>query len=218
MEKLDFAIEIKSEDIKEDGVFAGYASTFGGEPDSYGDIVSKGAFKNSISAGGRNKNGIALLWQHNHDQPIGVWQQMVEDSKGLAVQGKLALEIQQGRETHALMKMGAVKGMSIGYNTVEYEYNQQTKIRTLKEVDLWEVSLVTFPANINAQITGIKSFEEAQTIREFETALRDAGLSFKQSKYIISLCQDSFEKERACRDGGDGKAIQAAIRAALNLG
>lgn len=215
MEKIDFSLEIKSEDIKEDGVFTGYASTFGGEPDSYGDVVAKGAFKNSISSGGRNRNGIALLWQHDSTQPLGIWQHMVEDSKGLAVQGRLALDIQLGKETHSLMKLGAVKGLSIGYSTLDYEWDEKKKIRTLKEVELFEVSLVTFPANIHAGITGIKSFEEAQTIREFEAALRDAGLSFKQSKYIISLCQDSFEKERACRDGGDGKALQAAIRAAL---
>lgn len=202
MEKLDFAFEVKTDDIKENGIFSGYASTFGGEPDSYGDIVAHGAFKESVANGGRNKNGIPMLWQHDPSQPIGIWQQMIEDSKGLAVVGQLALETQLGKETHILMKLGAVKGMSIGYGTKDYEFDEKTKIRTLKTIDLWEVSLVTFPANIHAQVTGVKAFEDAQNIREFEAALRDAGLSTKQAMYIVSLCRDSFDKKRACRDGG----------------
>jgi hypothetical protein len=111
--------------------------------------------------------------------------------------------------------MGAIKGLSIGYNTIDYEYNNETKIRTLKEVELWEISLVTFPANVNATITGIKAFEEAKNIREFENVLREAGLSFNQAKYLIHLCQDSFEKERTCREGGiDAGSIISALQAA----
>jgi hypothetical protein len=209
MDKLDFTLEIKQEDVKENGVFTGYASTFGGEPDSYGDVVENGAFKSSIGNGGRNRNGISLLWQHDHKQPIGVWQQLVEDSRGLAVQGQLALDVQLGKEAHSLMKIGAVKGLSIGYDTVDYEYNQETKIRTLKEVNLWEISLVTFPANVHSSITGVKAFEEAQTIREFERALRDAGLSSRQAVYVISLCKDSFnESRRDCESYNVAKAIQ----------
>lgn len=215
MEKLDFALEIRSADVKDDGTFSGYASTFGGEPDSYGDIIMSGAFKKSISAGGRNKNGVAMLWQHYNHQVPGVWKQLIEDSRGLAVVGKLALDVQIGKEAYSLMKIDAIKGLSIGFNAVEFDYDQKTKVRTLKEVDLWEISLVTFPANVHAQITGVKAFEEATTIREFEQALRDAGLSYRQSKYIISLCQDSFERERAYRDGGDGVALREAVRSAL---
>ena len=218
MEKLDFAFEVKEADIKEDGIFSGYGSTFGGEPDSYGDVIAQGAFKNSLASGGRNRNGIALLWQHDSSQPIGVWQQMVEDSKGLAVQGKLALDTQLGKETYNLLKMGAIKGMSIGYNAKVWEYDKEKDIRLLKEIELWEVSLVTFPANIHAQITGVKAFEEAQTIREFETALRDAGLSSKQAVYVISLCRDSFEKRRVSRDGGmDAASILSVLQSARAL-
>ena len=213
MDRYDVPFEIKS--LAEDGSFSGYGSTFGGDPDSYGDVIAKGAFSKSLAKGGRNGTGIAMLWQHNSDQPVGVWPSIVEDSRGLAVQGKIAVDTALGKDAYTLLKMGAIKGLSIGYNTVDYEYNTETKIRTLKEVELWEISLVTFPANINATVTGIKAFEEAKTIREFEEALRDAGLSRKQTNYIISLCRDSFEKERACRDGGiDAESILSAIRAA----
>lgn len=209
MDRLDFPFEVKS--LSEDGTFDGYGSTFGGEPDSYGDVIAKGAFSKSLAKGGRNGNGIAMLWQHNSDQPIGIWPSISEDSRGLAVQGKIAINTSLGKDAYTLLKMGAIKGLSIGYNTVDYEYNTESKIRTLKEVDLWEISLVTFPANTNATITGIKAFEEAQNIREFERALRDAGLSQKQAKYIISMCQDSFEKRH--RDGGfDAASILSGLR------
>lgn len=218
MERKDLSLEIKIEDVTNTGSFHGYASTFGGEPDSYGDVVAKGAFKNSIAKGGRNRNGIALLWNHRSDDPLGIWKSLIEDSKGLDVHGQLAMDTQIGREKHILMKMGAIKGLSIGYNTISYEYDEKKEIRTLKEVDLWEISLVTFPANVHATIQGVKAFEEASTIREFERAMRDAGLSARQTKYIISLCRDSFERERRHRDGGLGIAdIQAAMAAALYL-
>lgn len=212
MDRLDFPFEVKQ--VSEDGAFSGYGSTFGGDPDSYGDVIAKGAFTKSLAKGGRNGTGIAMLWQHNSDQPVGIWPSISEDSKGLVVQGKIAVDTVLGKDAYTLLKMGAIKGLSIGYNTIDYEYNTETKIRTLKELELWEISLVTFPANVNATITGIKAFEEAKTIREFEEALRDAGLSRKQTNYILSLCRDSFEKERACRDGGiDAASIIAALRA-----
>lgn len=216
MDRLDCLFEVKQ--LAEDGTFSGYGSTFGGEPDSYGDVIAKGAFSKSLAKGGRNGTGIAMLWQHNSDQPIGVWPSISEDSKGLAVEGKLAVDTALGKDAYTLLKMGAIKGLSIGYNTIDFEYNTESKIRTLKEIELWEISLVTFPANTNATITGIKAFEEAQNIREFEKALRDAGLSIKQAKYIIHLCQDSFEKERACREGGiDAESFISAIRAGYTI-
>lgn len=197
MDFLSVGFEIKSEDVNADGIFKGYGSTFGGAPDSYGDIMEKGAFKKSLDSGGRNGFGVAMLYQHNPDFPIGVWQQMREDSKGLYVEGKLALGTQYGKETYELMKMGALKGLSIGYDVPKggSEWDNDKKVRYLKEVNLWEISPVTFPANTRAKINGVKVFEEASNIRELEASLRDAGLSHSQSKYIVSLCKKNFVKK-----------------------
>jgi HK97 family phage prohead protease len=211
MEKLDFGFEIKEADIKEDGTFEGYGSTFGGIPDAYGDVIAQGAFRASLQKGGRNGNGIALLWQHNPDQPIGIWRSITEDSKGLAVSGKLAREVRQAEEAYILLKMGALKGMSIGYDTVEYEFNKDTKIRTLKEVNLWEISLVTFPANVSATVTGVKALEEAKNIRDFERILREAGLSSRQAVYICSLCKSHFDNRSECDKLTVASAFQAAL-------
>jgi uncharacterized protein len=103
----DCPFEIKSEDITDKGRFSGYGSTFGGKPDSYGDIIVQGAFKETLERGGRNGNGIGMLWQHRSEEPIGVYESIVENSKGLKVEGQLALEVQRGKEAYILMKMKA---------------------------------------------------------------------------------------------------------------
>jgi HK97 family phage prohead protease len=171
---------------QEDGTFSGYGSTFGGEPDSYGDIIVKGAFKDSLAQGGYTGTGIKMLWSHKSDEPIGVWTSIYEDDKGLKVEGQLALGVQRADEVYKLMKLGAIDGMSIGYNIkskedVEYEKG----IRFLKKINLWEVSPVVFPANISANITGVKSIESAESIRELELSLRELGMSKKESLAAI---------------------------------
>jgi len=197
-EYMDFPFEVKSEDVLEDGSFKGYASTFGGEPDSYGDVIVRGAFTESLAKGGRNGFGISLLWQHNPAMPIGVPTILQEDRKGLYIEGKLALRTQLGAEVHELLKIKAVQGMSIGYDTTEIKEpnDEQKKLgikRFLKGINLWEVSLATFPANRNARVTGVKSaIEQAQNERELEAALRDAGLSASVAKYLVSLCKGSL--------------------------
>lgn len=194
-ERKDFPFEIKSDDIESSGIFKGYGSMFGGEPDSYGDIVMKGAFVESLSKGGRNGTGVAMLWQHDPSKPLGVWNQIEEDKKGLYVEGRLAINTQLGKDAYELMKMGAVRGLSIGYqlNKDGYEMDKDNKTRKLKNIDLWEISPVTFPASTRAQITGVKAaIENAQNERDLENALRDAGLSIEASKYIVKLCRPSL--------------------------
>jgi len=194
-ERKDFPFEIKSDDIQESGIFKGYGSMFGGEPDSYGDIVMKGAFVDSLSKGGRNGTGVAMLWQHDPSKPLGVWNQIEEDKKGLYVEGQLAINTQLGKEAYELMKMGAVRGLSIGYqlNKDGYEMDKENKVRKLKNIDLWEISPVTFPASTRAQITGVKAaVENAKSERELEEALHEAGLSISASKYIVKLCKPSM--------------------------
>jgi HK97 family phage prohead protease len=216
----DFSIEIKAEDVQEDGIFEGYASTFGGIPDSYGDIMAPGAFAETINHGGRNRNGIALLWYHNPREPVGVWLSIIEDSKGLKVRGQLDLEVQRGRELYSLLKKGAIKGMSIGwdfyrnrkreirkdsYEIVEKgEYGARTRL--LKQIELWEISLVTFAANKRAKVTKVKSITEASTERELEKVLREAGLSKSDSQYLVKLCRPSL---RDSKDDGNRKDVNS---------
>jgi HK97 family phage prohead protease len=134
-----------------------------------------------------------MLWQHDPTQPIGVWHEISENSKGLKVRGQLAIETQIGHDAHVLMKMKALQGLSIGYTASEWEDDSKTKIRTLKKIELWEISPVTFPANTRATITSVKTIKEAATDpRSFEKALRDAGLSKSAAEYVVSLCRSSL--------------------------
>lgn len=190
--RLEFSFELKS--ISEDGTFTGYGSVFGVK-DSYDEIVEPGAFVESLSV-----RKPALLWQHRSGEPIGVYSEIREDNIGLYMVGKLALKTQRGAEAYELMKMGAVSGLSIGFQTREDSYDKVTGIRTLKKVDLWEVSLVTFPANDSARVQRVKTFEEMKSINEIEDCLRDAGFSRTEAKAIISRLQflgrrDAVEEE-----------------------
>jgi len=195
---LDVPFAVKADEIEESGLFRGYGSTFGGEPDSYRDVVLPGAFKKTIERGGRNGTGIALLYQHDSRDPIGIWEELVEDKKGLRVVGQLIREIPSGDKAYHLLKKKAIRGLSIGYDPVTYERNEEKNIRYLKEVDLWEISLVTFPANLGANVTGIKQLlQQAKTERELENALRDSGhFSKADAQHIISLCKHTLRDSR----------------------
>ncbi len=199
--------EIKAEDITDEGKFTGLGSTFGGKADDGGDIIKFGAFKKTIEAGGRNGNGISMLSQHGRFDmnPVGIWELLIEQPKGLKVQGLLAVQdggTQLAKETHILMKMGALKGLSIGFDiprdenfeplpgTVEIRTRKGKRERILKELILWEISPVTFPMNRSATITNVKDLQNAKTVRDFEAVLRESGLSKKASQYLISLCGD----------------------------
>ena len=161
-----------------DGVFEGYASVFG-IVDQGMDVVERGAFTKSLGSGRKVK----LLWQHDMAQPIGVWDEIREDERGLFVKGRILKDVQKGAEAMALMRAGAIDSMSIGYRTIEAMNEGNGSVRKLMEVELHEVSLVTFPMLPDAQITDIKSIK---TIREFEKALRDAGFSKKEAKAVAA--------------------------------
>lgn len=193
-EFIDVPFQFEAKSLTEDGTFEGYGSMFGGEPDSYGDVVVKGAFKKTISKGGRNGFGIAMLYQHDPKQPIGTWQTLREDDKGLYVKGKLIRGVQKADEAYLLMKENVLRGLSIGYDTIDHEIvedkKRNTRTRFLKEVSLWEISPVTFPALVRAQITNVKdAIKQAKTERELEAALREAGLSWGQAKDIAFMCR-----------------------------
>jgi len=195
---LDVPFEMKDEEIEESGLFHGYGSTFGGAPDSYRDVVMPGAFRKTIEKGGRNGTGVAMLYQHDSRDPIGIWKELVEDKKGLRVTGQLIREVPSGDKAYHLLKKKAIRGLSIGYDTVLFEKDEKENIRFLKEVDLWEISLVTFPANTYASVTGIKQrLQQAKTERELENALRESGqFSKSDAQHIISLCKNALRDSR----------------------
>ena len=187
--------EIKA--VADDGTFSGYGSVFGVK-DSYGDVVEPGAFKDSLSTWSSKGKLPKMLWQHRSDQPIGVWTKMAEDSKGLVVEGRLILDVQQAREAHSLMKAGALDGLSIGYVTVQDAWDKDTQTNRLKAVDLWEVSPVTFGANPDALIESVKA--DLTNPRNFEAQLRDVlGLTQAQAKKLMA---EGF-KALAARDVSD---------------
>lgn len=150
-------LHLKSYD--ENGSFAGYASIFH-VVDNQQDMMLAGAFASTLEKSG----GIKLLWQHNFEEPIGYFTQLREDARGLYVEGKLLLDVQRAKEAHALLKAGAIAGLSIGYVPVKYRIDPQTGVRLLEEVDLYEISLVTFPANEQATVHAVKQ-EELQHLR-----------------------------------------------------
>lgn len=190
IKELRIAAEIKA--VDDSGTIEGYGSIFG-NVDSYGDVVAKGAFTRTLEVASNTKRMPAMLWQHNADEPIGVWTMMREDAKGLFVKGRLA-DTQRGREALELIKMGALSGLSIGYSTVESEFDDETDTRLLTDVNLWEVSPVTFPANDKARITVAKS-ADIKTRRDFEGFLRDAGFSRTAAKQIASHGFDSSQRD-----------------------
>lgn len=182
-EVRSFALQIKA--AGDDGTVEGYGSVFGVR-DNYDDVIAKGAFIQSLKDHKAAGTMPAMLWQHDADKPIGVWTEMVEDEKGLRIKGQLAMETVKGKEAHALLKMGALNGLSIGFMSKEWAYDRDTEVRTLTAIDLWEVSLVTFPANEKARVTNVKSADELQAPKDAEKALRDAGFSKSDATAFVS--------------------------------
>lgn len=183
---FDVHLEVKA--IGEDGTFSGYASVFD-EVDQGRDLMVKGAFSRTIVAIAARGFPLPILWQHDSDNPIGVITLMKEDARGLYVEGKLAIDagVSQADAAHALLRMKAITGMSIGYQTVKYSVDEETGVRSLIEVELWEISLVTFPMNESARIDAVKGALEVgklPTLPEFEGFLREAGFSKSQARAI----------------------------------
>jgi hypothetical protein len=154
MDKKTYEFPLQLKTIEENGYFSGYASVFNVE-DNHNDIILSGAFGNSLRKKHYGKD-IKLLWQHKSDEPIGTFTKLVEDEHGLYVEGKLLLDVQRAKEAYALIKNGAVKGLSIGFIVKQYDRNDDGA-RRIYEADLWEISLVTFPANKYAEVMALKS-------------------------------------------------------------
>lgn len=131
-------------------VIEGYASLFG-KRDQGGDVVQKGAYAISLKALAGAGRRVKMLWQHDPQQPIGVWDEVREDSVGLYVKGRILTDVDKGREAAALLAAGAIDGLSIGYRTLRAEKDGKGQ-RLLSELELWEVSLVTFPMLPEARV------------------------------------------------------------------
>jgi len=150
----------------------GYASYFG-QLDNGGDIVEAGAYSTGLKAMAAKGASVKMLWQHDPAQPIGVWDEVREDAKGLYVKGRLLTDVAKGREAAALIEAGAIDGLSIGYRTVRAHKDGKGQ-RLLSELELWEVSLVTFPMLPSARVGAKGETPEAQAWREMAAVFQAA--------------------------------------------
>lgn len=205
-QRLDMPLTVKS--VSDTGEFEGYGSVFGVE-DSYGDVVVRGAFSASLERWAAKGRLPALLWQHNMSEPIGVYTEMREDDTGLYVKGRLLIDADPlAKRAHGHMKAGSLSGLSIGYMLDDYEYDKEKGIWILKAIDLWEVSLVTFPANDEARISDVKSLlERGETPppSKVEKALREVGFSGTQAKAFMAKGYSAITP----REAGADEALQS---------
>ena len=220
---LTTSLEIKSLGERE---FEGHGSVFG-NTDLGGDVVMKGAFSRTLREKQQADDLIPLLWMHDPTRVPGKWTNIEEDDTGLRMKGVLA-DTDLGNEMHTLLKMDAVRGMSIGYSTVKADFDDDGR-RLLKDVELWEVSVVSLPMNPLARIEHVKSRlsergEYVPTPREFEQALRDVGCSQKVAKTIMSKImhdedgtRDVDPEPRDVKSQADAETMKAAVAVANKL-
>lgn len=193
MKYLNLPFELKA--LNDDGTFSGYAAIFG-NVDRDGEVIERGAFKEFI----KNDDGkVVVLWQHNAKEPIGI-ADVSEDQKGLRFEGSLVLEDATARKARAHMLAKSVRGMSIGFDTLKDEIRDG--IRYLKELRLWEISLVTFGANPVAGVEMVKNAGQITNIREFEDSLRESGWSKAQA---IALASGGWKALPGRREADDGE-------------
>lgn len=155
-----------------ENMFEGYASLFG-KPDMSGDVVASGAFRVALRK--RDLRNVRMLFQHDPVRPVGVWHEIREDDHGLFVRGQLLPEVQQARELVALLRAGALEGLSIGFKTKRARHDRVTGRRHLLEVDLWEISLVTFPMLPEARVHALKMCGRPVSVAPILSGTASAG-------------------------------------------
>ncbi|WP_282076314.1 HK97 family phage prohead protease [Epibacterium ulvae] len=199
-----------------EGKISGYASRFG-IVDTGGDVVMPGAYASSLKQGRATGRKVKMLWQHDPAQPIGVWDDVEEDEIGLKVSGRLLTETRLGSEAAALIQAGAIDGLSIGYRTVKAKRGGKGA-RELHQLSLFEVSLVTFPMQEEAQIDQIKDIEAgnfAGLKKIVERAAREAGLSRDEANAAAAA---AAERVKGLREAPDLTAKMAGfLREVRNL-
>ncbi len=199
---FDFPLEIRA--INSQGEFEGYASVFD-VVDTYNTAMQPGCFRASLAAWSERKRLPPLLWQHKTDEPIGIYTDMREDAHGLKVKGQLLINDDPlAKRAYAHLKAGSINGLSIGFKRGVDSYDEQRDITLIHEIDLLEVSLVTFPSNESATITTVRDSSESElpSPRQLETILRDAGLSRRQAKAILSDGYKALSQRDADEDAG----------------
>lgn len=198
MERRNFTLrEVKFfDDSQKTGLITGYASTFGGPPDAYGDVIEAGAFSKDLAEWKKKGKWPKMLLQHGGGMfggaddlvPIGKWTNMAEDGKGLKVEGRLfGMDTDRGQRIFEAIKEGELDGLSIGFRVRKFRHGTRAgePDRTLEEIELVEVSLVTFPANERATVTSVKN--EIICVRSFEAALRNRlGFSVRDARKLAS--------------------------------
>jgi HK97 family phage prohead protease len=200
--------------LSQDGTIEGYASLFG-EIDQARDMVMPGAFAHTLQQRGLRK--IPMLFQHDPSEPIGIWLELREDFRGLWARGKLIPDVARARELLALLRSGAIDGLSIGYRTVRGRIEPRSRIRKLYQVDLWEVSIVTFPLLAGARISAVKagnvqrpSLQRAQAERAWRTLSGAADVPAP-----LGRCREGVPlrvRDRAGRKRALASVARAAIR------
>lgn len=191
-------VGVTPEAIEDNGTIKGYASLFGVK-DQGGDIVMPGAFAESLG----NGRSVKMLWNHDPAQPIGRWNVVREDEKGLYVEGRLALKTQRGLEVYEMLKDGVIEGLSIGYRTVRSK--RTAAGRELWSLDLWEISIVTFPMLVESRVADVKGFEDgnfALLKREVEKLVREAGFSASEAKAAAAGAADGLLGARDAAEKG----------------
>lgn len=175
-----FVTKLEIKELTQAGTFSGMASVYG-IIDSDNDIIQAGAFSESIA-----RRKVKMLWQHDRDEPIGIFTKIEERGNILYVEGELAMGVEQADAAYILLKQGAVDGLSVGFVTKEYDYDVDSNVRTITKAELYEVSIVTFPANEAAKITNVKSFQELLP-KDVERALRkEFNLSQSEAKAFMA--------------------------------
>lgn len=197
-QRLDVPLTIKS--VTDTGEFDGYGSVFGVK-DSYSDIVMAGAFAKTLADWKAKGSMPAMLWQHDPHEPIGIYTDIKEDDVGLYVKGRLLIEDDPlAKRAHAHMKAGSLSGLSIGYWLNDYDYDGSKDAFLLREIDLLEISLVTFPANDAARVSNVKSALADGVLprpSDMERLLRDAGLSRTQAKAFMACGYRALDQRDA---------------------
>lgn len=205
--------------VLDDGSFEGYASLFN-KCDTCNDIIQAGAFRDSLKA--RGAGNIKMLFQHDANQPIGVWQTVIEDHRGLFVRGRLMPDVARAREVLSLMRAGVLDGLSIGFRALKGHRDRATGVRRLEKIDLWEISVVTFPMHPDARIAAVKSAPfvgGCPTERSFERWLtQDAGLTRSEAKAVSRSGLKGLQALRDARGGSwDEARLLEQIQAATAL-
>ncbi len=218
MKTKDFALSVKA--VSDEGSFEGYGSIFG-NLDSYGEKVMPGAFVESLARHRREGTKPLMLWQHNPDDPIGIWEDLAEDGKGLRGTGRLLKGVRRADEALIMLRAGAIQGLSIGYREQEVEPDGNNRL--LKKLDLLEISIVSFPANRRARVESVKADQRMEEfarrlrdgdpmpIKEFEDILREAGVP---KSMAVTIASRGYAHAIRSESGGD-EAKQLAGKAAL---